>query len=352
MVKGVLLVNLGSPAEPTTKAVKKYLRQFLMDPYVIDIPWALRFPLVQGIIAPFRAPKSAHAYQSVWRTEGSPLIHFSQSFAAKVREKIDANVALGMRYGEPSIRKALEDLKKNSVSDLKVVPLYPQFAMSSTYTAIHSVMKELDRMQWRPLVHFLRDFFAESEWTRSIADQITKENESFKAQYLLFSYHGLPEHHVTQFDRTEEYCLKLKDCCEQVRDVNMLCYRAQCFATTRAAVKELGWTKDKYSVSFQSRLGSKPWIKPYSDIVVPELAKNGVKRLLVACPSFVADCLETLEEVAIRLRDDFKQAGGEDLRLVPAVNDTSLWVDRFTKMIQRHDLAWLNSEKAIGLLNK
>jgi protoporphyrin/coproporphyrin ferrochelatase len=350
--KGLLLLNLGSPEAPTTPAVRRYLREFLMDRHVIDSHWLVRSFLVHGLIAPTRAPKSAHAYQSVWRKDGSPLIHFSKEFTKEIVKRFDGHVELAMRYGRPSVRGALQRMKDAGVDELTVVPLYPQFAKSSSFTGIEEVMRELKRASWTVNARYLQDFYDKPEWIQNLASNIRRENNSFSADYLLMSYHGLPEHHIQEFDLSGDHCLKKEDCCAKVSDVNRFCYRAQCFATSRALIQELRWTEGTHALSFQSRLGRRPWIKPYTDIVAIDLAKKGVRRLLVACPSFVADCLETLEEIAIRLRKDFIAAGGEDLRLVPAVNASTEWAADFLKMIERKDLSWFdktyNSQKVPG----
>jgi ferrochelatase len=306
--------------------------------------------LVHGLIAPLRAPKSAHAYQKVWSQEGSPLLSLSQKFLDGLRrERTNLPIELGMRYGQPSIRFALEKLRAQKVETLKVIPLYPQFAKSSSLTAMESVIKELRRMNWAISPRFLQDFFEHPAWIRNLAAQVANENQTFNADFLLMSYHGLPEHHIQELDKSREHCLK-RDCCSQTGGLNSRCYRAQCFATSRALLRELDWPGERQMVSFQSRLGRRPWIKPYSDHVILDLAKKGVKRVLVACPSFVADCLETLEEVAIRMKRDFIDAGGQDLRLVPAVNEAPRWIADFANMTDDERLCWLTSAQERDIL--
>jgi len=343
MKRGLLLLNLGSPEQPTTPAVRRYLRQFLMDRHVIDIHWSLRSILVHGVIAPLRASKSARAYQSIWSPAGSPLISISQNFAEGVRRELsDTSVELAMRYGKPNVRSALEKLRSEKIGTLQIVPLYPQFAKSSSLSAMEAVGKELKRMNWGIRPRFLEDFYDQSAWIENLSANIARENRDFRADFLLMSYHGLPEHHIQELDKSHQHCLKKVNCCGEMDFVNRRCYRAQCFATSRAVVAQLNWPKEKHEVSFQSRLGRRPWIKPYSDHVIIELAKQGVKKALVTCPSFVADCLETLEEVAIRLKRDFIAAGGQDLRLVPAVNDSPQWIKAFVKMLDDESLRWLS----------
>jgi ferrochelatase len=353
MREGLLLVNLGSPDNSSTPAVRRYLRQFLMDRHVIDMHWTFRSVLVHGVIAPFRAPKSAHAYRSIWTDNGSPLLHLTKQFVERVQAHNNGIIVeLAMRYGRPTIRGAIQRLKASGIDKLKVVPLYPQFAKSSTLTAIESVIHEIERANWGVSVSFLQDFYEEPEWIENLALNINKTQAEFCGDHLLLSYHGLPEHHVQELDASGVHCLKTDDCCAQVKQVNRLCYRAQCFATSRALIKQLDWPQEQHSVSFQSRLGRRPWIKPYSDHRVIELAKSGIKRVLVTCPSFVADCLETLEEISIRLRNDFINAGGEDLKLVPALNDSDDWAKHFSEMLKRSGPKWLNPGEARNILSK
>ncbi len=338
-MKGVLLINLGTPDAPTPQAVRRYLREFLMDPEVIDIPWLARFLLVQGIIAPFRAPKSAHAYQQIWQTAGSPLLVHSLNLAQALQKKMEAThrVVLGMRYQKPSIFQALQELKNNNVDELIVVPLYPQYALSSTESSILKLKKELLKLKWNVPVKMIRDFYAETGFINAWVAQIKKKIEIVGAglprpqietvDHILFSYHGLPERHLTKLKNGGDYCFSHNNCCEQMSEKNRDCYRAQCFATTQAITKILNLTSEKYSISFQSRLGRTPWIKPYTDLVIPALAQKGIKKLAILCPSFVADCLETLEEINIRARDLFLQSGGEEFTFIPCLNNNPEWVD-------------------------
>ena len=332
MKKGLLLINLGSPDQPTSSAVRRYLRQFLMDRHVIDIPWSLRFLLVQGVIAPTRAPKSAKAYQSIWSEEGSPLVATTKKFTEGVKRELPETVVeMGMRYGRPTVRSALERLRAKGVDSLEVVPLYPQYANSSTLTAMEEVSKDLRKMEWKIEPRYLQDFYDHPKWIENLASRIEAENEDFKADFLLMSYHGLPEHHLTGLPKNRNY-------------------KEQCYATSEALRSQLQWPRDRLMVSFQSRLGRRPWIQPFTDLVAVDLANKGVKRLLVTCPSFVADCLETLEEISIRLKEDFLAAGGEELRLVPAVNDSPKWIGGFVEMLNDKKLNWLNASEVQSFL--
>ncbi len=343
--KGLLLFNLGSPDEPSIKSVRRYLHQFLMDPEVLDIPYPLRWFLVHGVIVPARASRSAEAYQSIWRPEGSPLVHYTSELAVKLGEELKGkfHVSFGMRYGSPSLESALHKISSfPEVDELYVVPLYPQFAKASTRTGLRELARVLrcenlkvKKSRFKKVV-YLQDFYAEPEFIEAFQKLIKHEMQSFKPDAVLFSYHGLPENHVTEFDASGKHCLKSPDCCAEMTSTNRKCYRAQCYATTRALAQGLD-LKD-YTVAFQSRLGGRPWIQPFSDKVLEEWAREGKKRVLVACPSFVADCLETLEEIEIRACHDFRKQGGEDLRLVPSLNDQ--WAPQLTQMILRANLPW------------
>ena len=326
MRKGILLINLGSPDSTSPKDVRRYLNQFLMDPYVIDIPTWLRHILVKAIITPRRSYKSAAAYEVIWTEEGSPLVTHTRNFARKFKELVqtEADVRWAMRYGKPSVEDVVKDW---DVDQVLVVPMYPQYAESSTRTAIDEAKKFI-----KPPMMVHQDFFAHPAYIEAQARQIQKHLSDFKPDHLLLSYHGLPEHHLSKLH--PEHCFQSKSCCDQVTEANRNCYRAQCFATSRGLMANLNFPREKISVSFQSRLGRKPWIKPYTDLVVPELVQRGVRRLSVACPSFVSDCLETLEEIQVRLKEQFIECGGEDLKLIPALNDSDDWVRAFREVIK------------------
>lgn len=331
--KSLLLINLGSPDAPNPRAVGRYLREFLCDPYVIDLPAYLRYPLVHAIIAPLRAPKSAEAYQKIWTEQGSPLVHYTRTFAEGVAQSLgpEWDVRWAMRYGSPSIASILKDWQPD---ELRVVPLYPQFAESSTRTALEQVF----RFAQAKHIEVLEDFFDQAEFVEAQASQINKEIEIFRPDQVLLSYHGLPEHHLGKLH--PQHCFQSTTCCEQMTPNNRYCYRAQAVATSKALRHRLKFSVENVHMSFQSRLGRRPWIKPYTDFVVTDLAKSGCRRLLVSCPSFVADCLETLEEIQMRLRDQFISEGGEDLKLVPALNAEPEWILNFSAMIRRNSLKW------------
>ncbi len=326
--RGLLLINLGSPDAPATPEVRRYLQEFLNDPYVIDVPTPFRQLLVYGVIAPTRAAKSAEAYAKVWRREGSPLVHYTRSFADKVAAKLSENwdVRWGMRYGSPSLKDACADW---DVSEVLIVPLYPQYAESSTRTAIEAARRALGP---RLGTRVLEDFYAREEFLASQALVIQRELEAYRPDHLLLSFHGLPEHHLSKLHPA--HCFQSPNCCDRMGPENSKCYRAQCVHTAGELKLRVRFPAEKITLSFQSRLGRRPWIKPYTDVVVDELARQGVRKLAVSCPSFVADCLETLEEVQMRLEEQFVSAGGESLKLIPALNDDEVWVRNFAELIE------------------
>jgi ferrochelatase len=326
---GILLLNLGSPEAPTAAAVRPYLREFLSDPRVIDIPAPLRWLLLNAFILPFRPRKSAEAYAKVWTPEGSPLLVHSRAFAAKLSARLGDGyrVALGMRYGNPSIASALDELLREPLRELVVFPLYPQYASSSTGTAVEAALRALAPRWNIPPVRVAGAFFDHPAWLAAMTENAASRLAAFRPDHVLFSYHGLPERHIRKSECAPGHCLAPGDaCCAAIDARNAFCYRAQCFATTRALASRLGLDPARVSTAFQSRLGRTPWIKPYTDEALVELASMGVKRLAVFSPSFVADCLETLEEMEIRGAESFRAAGGESLQLIPALNSSDAWV--------------------------
>ncbi|MBX7149647.1 ferrochelatase [bacterium] len=335
-MKGILLINLGTPDAPTTPAVKKYLREFLMDPQVIDINPIGRWLLVNGIIAPFRSPKSAAQYQSIWTNEGSPLVVHSQKLAQKVQTYLGDTfaVSLGMRYGNPSIENALNELLQKKITSLTVLPLYPQYALSSTQSSLDEVNRLIKKLKVTIPVNFKEAFFHHPLFIKAFSEVGGPYFLSTKPDHVIFSFHGLPERHLKKLEpKNEAYCLTRDNCCDLPGVRLKTCYRAQSVATAKMLAVSLGLKPEQYTICFQSRLGRTPWIKPYTDVVIQELAKRGVKKLLVFSPSFVADCLETLEEMSIRNRELFLQHGGEDLVLVPSLNDHPRWVECVGQMV-------------------
>jgi ferrochelatase len=329
-MKALLLINLGTPNSPKPSDVKKYLDEFLMDPLVIDIPWIARVLLVKGIILNTRPKKSAEAYEKVWTERGSPLLWHSQDLVTRVQECLypKMNVFLAMRYGQPSMESVISKIKEANPEELIVLPLYPQYSLAATQSSIDELEKQLTQLKWRPKnMHVVRDFYDEGSFIGSFAERIAEEQKSFKPDHLLFSYHGVPERHCRKTDPSGSHCFSSPNCCDVITEANRNCYRAQCVATTRAICTALNLKASEYSLAFQSRLGRTPWIRPFTDEILPTLPPKGIKRVLVACPSFVADCLETLEEISIRAREDFIAAGGEELKLVASLNSTKSWAE-------------------------
>ncbi|APJ03585.1 ferrochelatase [Silvanigrella aquatica] len=334
---GVLLVNVGTPDAPETSAVRRYLKEFLSDPRVIDIPAFARFLLLRLIILPFRSSKSAHAYKTVWLPEGSPLMIHSQSLGKNVSEILGDHyfIEVCMRYQNPSLETAIKNLIAKGVNKIVVFPLFPQYSSAATGTVFEKVGEIANKMWNVPPLVYVPSFYNHPGFIESFSQVATPLLNEFQPDFVLFSYHGLPERHVKKSDQSHgKYCLADIKCCDKIVHANSYCYRAQCYATTKAIVKSLGLSKEGYTTSFQSRLGKSPWIKPYTDLVLPELAQKGVKRIAVMCPAFVADCLETLEEIKIRAKEQWLSLGGEDLTLVPSLNSHPYWSDVVAKMIQ------------------
>ena len=334
MPTGLLLINLGTPDEPTTPAVRRYLKEFLSDPRVIDINAVGRALLLRLVILPFRPARSAEAYTKIWDAKrGSPLLAHSQDLAAAVQTKLGNawHVELAMRYGNPSIASALDKLRTAAVDRIVVLPLYPQYAASSTATSVARVM-ELATSHWDVSpIDVVPAFYADTGFLAAFAAVARPVLVETKPDHVLFSFHGLPERQVK---RSGGETCAFNTCCDQITTANHNCYRAQCFATARDLAQRLAVTD--YTVCFQSRLGRTPWIQPFTDVVIDEVAKRGKKRVAVMCPAFVADCLETLEEIGIRAREQFKAAGGEELTLVPSLNATPAWVDAVCAIAERH----------------
>lgn len=329
----VLIVNLGTPDSPSVRDVRRYLRQFLMDARVMDIPFWRRFFLVNFIIAPFRVSQLSQAYHGLWTPEGPPLKVYGFKLEKLLQQALgdDYQVKLAMRYQRPGIRKVLSPFGDKGVKQLVVIPLYPQYASSTTGSAIAEVMNALKGWRQFPEVKFVSPFFDRPLFIKAIAE--TAKNCMAKVRYhhYLFSYHGLPEHEILKSSR-DSYC-RMGECCLTYGSQNQYCYRAQCFETTRLLVKELGINKGNYTVCFQSRFGKAPWIKPYTDEVIQELPKRGIKKVLVFSPSFTADCLETTVEIGKVYEDLFIKSGGDHLQLVESLNIHPTWVECLKQMV-------------------
>lgn len=333
---GIVLLNLGTPDAPQTPEVRRYLKEFLSDPFVIDINPVARWLLVNLIIAPFRSPKSAEAYRVIWTEQGSPLLFNTQALVDAVRERLDNTpIELAMRYGRPSVASALRSLHEQGCDEITVFPLYPQYAESSTRSSIEKVREEAARLSPVPSLRFVEAFYEDPGFIAAFASVGRPVLEQLEPDHVLFSFHGLPERHVQKTDHSGKHCLASPDCCASMCEANRDCYRAQSHATARALARELGLEDGSWSVSFQSRLGRAEWIKPYTTPTIEALAKQGIEKLAVFCPAFVADCLETLEEVAVRETEGFIAAGGKELRLVPSLNGEPAWADAVVSLLER-----------------
>jgi ferrochelatase len=332
-MKGALLVNLGSPNSTSTKDVKNYLGEFLMDERVIDVPYLLRTFLVKGIILNTRPKKSAAAYKKIWWKEGSPLIVLSERLHKKVEKHSDIPVELAMRYGKPSIKSGIEKLAKQGVSEIFLIPLYPQFAMATTETIVvlanEIIKKEFPSIK---LTDFPA-FYNNTAYVEALSHSIKTELDKIKPDHLLFSYHGVPERHIKKSDVTKSHCKINGSCCNTPSPAHEFCYRHQCYETTKLVAKHLNLEEGTYSTSFQSRLGRDPWLQPYTDKTIDTFAQNGTKNLAVVTPAFVSDCLETLEEIGMEAKESFIENGGEKFNTIPCLNDDENWVKTVAKWI-------------------
>ena len=332
--KGILLVNLGTPDSPSTADVRKYLNEFLMDGRVLDVNPILRTILVKGVIVPFRGPKSAKIYKKLWTEEGSPLLVYSKRVHKAVAEKLGDNymVELAMRYQSPSIPDALERLKQAKVDSIRVVPLFPQYASASTGSVHDKVMEIVRTWQAIPDISFVNNFYEHP----GMIDVFVDHGKKYLGEgwdHILFSFHGLPQRHMRKVDVSGVHCLKVKDCCKTITENNKFCYTAQCNRTAQLIAEKLEIAEEKYTICYQSRLGRDPWVQPYTSEVLKDLAVKGVKRLLVFCPAFVSDCLETTIEVSEEYAEEFEKLGGEKVQLVESLNDDSAWVDALIDII-------------------
>ena len=325
----LLLVNLGTPSTPSAGDVRRYLHEFLGDPRVIDANPLARAILLYGIVLPFRPRRSAAAYAKIWTPQGSPLLVHGRALAEALQRLLGDRVpvALGMRYGEPSIASAIQTLAHSGAERLVVLPLFPQYASSSTGSALERVYAEAGRHWNVSALRVVAPFYDEPDFIDALRERTRPELDAFGPDHVLMSYHGLPERQIRKSDDVGTHCLRDEQCCDAVGASNRHCYRAQCFATSRALAAALALDSERWSVSFQSRLGRTPWIRPFTDEVLPELQARGVRRLSVVCPSFVADCLETLEEIGLRADEQWRGCGGEALQLVPCLNAHPRWVD-------------------------
>ncbi|HEX8315986.1 MAG TPA: ferrochelatase [Flavisolibacter sp.] len=338
MKRAIVLMNLGSPDSTEVKDVKRYLDQFLMDERVIDKPWLLRALLVKGIIVPFRAPKSAEAYKSIWTEKGSPLIVISKQLRDALKKEVEEPVVIAMRYGTPSPKEAFDELvqKNPDLEEVVAIPLYPHYAMSSYETAVEYTKEQHAKGGYNFKLTFIKPFYNDDDYIHALTESIRPFVENGDYDQILFSYHGIPERHVLKCDPTKKHCLQSPNCCEVPSEAHAYCYRHQCWTTTNLVADKLGIPKEKRGFSFQSRLGRDPWLKPYTAVRLKELPAEGVKKLLVVCPAFVSDCLETIEEMGEEGREFFLEAGGESFELIPCLNVHPLWVGTLVKWIEEY----------------
>lgn len=332
-MKGVLLVNLGSPESTSTKDVKKYLGEFLMDERVIDIPLIWRTLLVKGIILNTRPKKSAAAYKKIWLKEGSPLIVLSERLHKKVKEQSKFPIELAMRYGNPSIHFGIQKLVNKGVTEILLLPLYPQFAMATTETI--NVLADKIIAEQYPSIKTTKfpAFYNKPDYIDALSNSIKKTFSNVKPEHLLFSYHGVPERHIKKTDVTKSHCKIDENCCQTNSPAHEFCYRHQCYETTKLVAQKLQLKEGSYSTSFQSRLGKDPWLQPYTDATINNFAKKGIKNLAVITPAFVSDCLETLEEIGMEAKKSFIENGGEVFTTIPCLNDNDDWANNLVNWI-------------------
>jgi protoporphyrin/coproporphyrin ferrochelatase len=339
--QGVLLVNLGSPASPSSPDVRRYLREFLMDPRVIDLPYPARFALVNGIIAPFRAGRSSEAYSKIWTEAGSPLVSISRRLAAQLEHQLGMRVGIAMRYGQPAIAGVLEKLSLDGVRQLVVIPLFPHYAMSSYESAVLKVRQAAAEITpWMSLT-VVPPYFDDPDYVQAL---VAASGPYLSPDaHVLFSFHGVPERHIRKTDPSGCHCLQVPGCCETPSPARETCYRSQCLATLKAFASRAGLLPGTYSFSFQSRLGRDRWLAPATQDQLVHLARSGVRKLAVICPAFTVDCLETIEEIGIRGKEIFMAEGGAEFHLVPCLNDHPVWVKTLASLACRNGAVPMNT---------
>ncbi|MEO6993378.1 MAG: ferrochelatase [Lacunisphaera sp.] len=332
----VLLVNLGSPASPSVSDVRTYLREFLGDERVIDLPAAFRWLLLEGAILPTRAKKSAHAYASIWTPDGSPLLQTSESVRRKLAAAVgsDLPVYLAMRYGAPSIESVIDRMAADGIDNFLLIPQYPHYAMSSWETVVVCVREAAARRDPSMQIDCVPPFYADPDYIEAL-HAVSAPYFAEPHDHVLFSYHGVPLRHLRKADSSRTHCQHVANCCAVASPAHATCYRAQLMATTRALAARAGLHPTRYSVSFQSRLAGEPWCEPFTDHELQRLPATGVKRLLVLCPAFVTDCLETLEEISVAGRHTFLAAGGESFQQIPCLNDQPPYIKFLTGRVAR-----------------
>ena len=336
--QGVILLNLGSPDSTSTPDVRNYLREFLMDGRVLDIPFLLRWLIVHCFILPRRPQQSAEAYENVWTDEGSPLIVTSLKQQKALQEKLDIPVALGMRYGNPTTEAAIDELIDKGVDDLFIIPLYPHYAMSSYETAVVYLNNILKKKKVSMRTRLLPPFYKDEAYISALVESAKPYLENSDYDRLIFSFHGIPERHILKSDPSKSHCFISDNCCQNCNAAHATCYRHQCTQTVQSFVDQLGLPKEKYFLSFQSRLGRDPWLQPYTDKTIEKHAEEGYKKIKVICPAFTTDCLETLEEIAIEGKEIFEEAGGEHFEHIPCLNENHNFIEFLAGKVH----AWKN----------
>ena len=332
MSKAVLLVNLGSPDSASVPDVRRYLNEFLMDGRVIDVAWPLR-RLIVGMILINRPKESAHAYQSVWTPEGSPLIVTSRNTQNLLQQRVPIPVELAMRYQNPSVPGAVQRLSARGITELLLIPLFPHYAMSSYETAVVWVRECVRKSAPQIRLTVQPPYFDRPDYIEALAASAAPGLRD-DHDHLLFSFHGVPERQIKKSDPSGRHCLTVPNCCAVKSEAHPFCYRHQCYETAHRLAARLGLPDGKWSVSFQSRLGRDPWLRPYTDFELERLPREGVKRLVVICPAFVSDCLETIEEIGMRGRESFMQAGGERYTRIPCLNEHPAWIGVLERMVK------------------
>lgn len=331
-------MNLGSPDSTSVPDVRRYLNEFLMDERVIDKPFLLRFLLVRGIISPFRAPKSAKAYESIWWKKGSPLIELTRQLRDKVQEHFEGPVTISMRYGNPTPEAAYNDLLQcePNLEEVILVPLYPHYAMSSYETAVEHMRTVYKKKKYSFALKVVAPYYKHPSYINALAESI-QPYLSQDYDQLLFSYHGIPERHILKSDPTKSHCMQVENCCYKASESHKTCYRHQLTITTELVAKKLALSKDQWQISYQSRLLRDPWLAPSTQERLQQLPGEGVKKLLIVCPAFVSDCLETLEEIAVEGKKEFLHSGGESYTYIPCLNTDKLWVDTVAELVREVD---------------
>lgn len=344
--QGVILLNLGSPDSTEVSDVRNYLREFLMDGRVLDAPYPIRWFLVNCLILPTRPRESAEAYEEIWEEDGSPLILISRAQQAALAAKLDIPVELGMRYGNPSTPDAVQSLIDQGVDDLFIIPMYPHYAMSSYETAVVATMAAIREKKPDMKTTLLPPFYQDPGYIDALVKRAGASVADQNFDKLVFSFHGIPQRHLVKGDPSHDHCLTTPDCCNTCHPAHGTCYRHQCAMTVEKFVAAANLPKDKYMITFQSRLGRDPWLQPYTDKTLEQLARDGNRKVKVMCPAFTADCLETLEEIAMQGRDSFLEAGGEDFEQIPCLNESEAFIDFLESKVRDWQAGSYESAKA------